>query len=1191
MIRGTAVPKKLNNALFFSGAFNKIIHHISDQLRTFKFKQPNWSNLSHSKLNWSNISWSKFLTFLHANINAFVFLLLALAFAVINAFYVFWSFEQVESSVASRQHSQQTIQLANQLITNITLAQTDLRGYVLTNQPDLLKPYTDAVRNAKQQLNLLQSSQLPKSDQAYLEKLSTLIFTQLRNMVNVVALQSTNNRAAMDYLNKDENKQLITAINLGHQQFIASQVALLNRNEAKFQATMRHFYKIITLNGVMILFFALTFAYFFYRQSKQKVKNTIYVKTQKLLVTQQDMTHKLTLANKVLEDNEAKLALTLNSMGHAVIATDLFARITRINTVAEQLTGWTFPEAIARPIDEVCHFINASTLEPVASTVFETMAQATTQALPENTLLVSRNGDNYYVADTCAPIFNAHNTVQGAVLVFRDVTEQTLTHQKLQVSEELYRATFDHSSVGIAHVAPNGQFLRVNKCFTEFTQFSEDELLQQNFQNITHPADLDKVVDLCDQLLLGEIKRFNIEKRYLRKDKSVVWVEAAVSCMHKPNGDVDYMITVMENITEKKQATTDSRQFFTLSQELLCVAGLDGYFKQLNETWHKVLGYTAEEMLATPYLDFVHEEDIEKTKIAMSKLQHASAMPAFENRYKCKNGSVRHLLWSVAVDHDAKLLYASARDITERKQYETDLVLRANQFNTLLEEAPVGIFLVDKNLRFLHYNTLALDGFIRKSNLSGVELITLLIENVGNKRASEALKIFENTLLTGEPYYIQEYEESSLAEGTRYWSWQINRITLPEGDHGVVCYFQNITERVLNQQKVVENEARFRALFDHGPVAMYFCDIDGKIQLYNRVAADIWQIEPSTEQNEADFRANFKFYELDNIEIPYIDTCVKKVLTGIYDSVHNKEIILERDDGSRVNLIKNVVPIKNSSDKIIGAVSCFFDITYRRQTEVALLNYTLELKEAKAAAEKANAAKSEFLSSMSHELRTPLNAILGFAQLMQSATPAVTQTPTPMQLRNINQILDAGWYLLELINEILDLAQIESGKQPLFLEPVLLNNVMRDCAMLIEPLAQKNSITVEFAPMPAYTYVHADKIRLKQIIINLLSNAIKYNKKGGLVSVDCTHKKGIAKINVRDTGIGLNADQLDHLFEPFNRLGQEAHAEEGTGIGLMVSKKLVELMQGNIGAQSLVNEGSVFWISLNLIDQIGRAHV
>ena len=361
---------------------------------------------------------------------------------------------------------------------------------------------------------------------------------------------------------------------------------------------------------------------------------------------------------------------------------------------------------------------------------------------------------------------------------------------------------------------------------------------------------------------------------------------------------------------------------------------------------------------------------------------------------------------------------------------------------------------------------------------------------------------------------------------------------------------------------------------------MYFCDLQGKIKLYNRYAAEIWQSGPKPDQTDEDFRKDFKFYLLDGTLIPFTQTYMMKVLNGTLPSVHNQEVIFERADASQVIVLINIVPIKNAQGQITGAMNCFFDVTYRKQAEDALLSYTAELKKAKSVAEKANAAKSEFLSSMSHELRTPLNAILGFAQLIQSGNPA----PTPTQQRSLEQILQGGWYLLDLINEILDLAQIESGKQPLSLVPVLLNDIMHECALLIEPLAIKNAISVIFSPIEPDTYVLSDKTRLKQVMINLLSNAIKYNKKGGLVSVDCSRKKGSIKINVRDTGVGLDAVQLSQLFEPFNRLGQDAKVEEGTGIGLMVSKKLVELMQGNIGVRSTVNQGSVFWITLNLLE-------
>ncbi|HEY5582724.1 MAG TPA: ATP-binding protein [Rhodoferax sp.] len=237
----------------------------------------------------------------------------------------------------------------------------------------------------------------------------------------------------------------------------------------------------------------------------------------------------------------------------------------------------------------------------------------------------------------------------------------------------------------------------------------------------------------------------------------------------------------------------------------------------------------------------------------------------------------------------------------------------------------------------------------------------------------------------------------------------------------------------------------------------------------------------------------------------------------------------------------------------------------------------VQLESAKCLAEKSNLAKSEFLSSMSHELRTPLNAILGFAQLMESGSPPLT----PTQNANIAQILHAGWYLLSLVNQILDLAVIESGKLPVSREPVLLIEVMRECQAMVESKAKKCDIQVTFLPFDPAWFVMADPIRVKQVLINLLTNAIKYNREHGTVEVRCT-TSGPARlrISVKDTGAGLSAEKLTHLFEPFNRLGQETGTEEGTGIGLVVSKQLVELMGGAIGAQSTVGMGSEFWIEL-----------
>jgi PAS domain S-box-containing protein len=262
--------------------------------------------------------------------------------------------------------------------------------------------------------------------------------------------------------------------------------------------------------------------------------------------------------------------------------------------------------------------------------------------------------------------------------------------------------------------------------------------------------------------------------------------------------------------------------------------------------------------------------------------------------------------------------------------------------------------------------------------------------------------------------------------------------------------------------------------------------------------------------------------------------------------------------------------IRDQLGNLRGFAKLTRDLTERRQVEAALTG-------AKSAAEKANQAKSDFLSSMSHELRSPLNAILGFAQLMESDSPP----PTPSQTASIEQILQGGWYLLELINEILDLAVIESGRLSLSLEPVSLVEVMLECQAMIEPQAQKRGIQMTFSQIDNPWFVSADRTRVKQVLINLLSNAIKYNQIRGTVVVACSASAaGRIRISVADTGTGLPAEKLAQLFQPFNRLGQEASAEEGTGIGLVVTKRLVELMGGVIGVESTIGVGSVFWIEL-----------
>jgi len=262
-----------------------------------------------------------------------------------------------------------------------------------------------------------------------------------------------------------------------------------------------------------------------------------------------------------------------------------------------------------------------------------------------------------------------------------------------------------------------------------------------------------------------------------------------------------------------------------------------------------------------------------------------------------------------------------------------------------------------------------------------------------------------------------------------------------------------------------------------------------------------------------------------------------------------------------------VTPLTDKQNEIVGIAAMALDISDKKQNELAILK-------SKEEAEKANQAKSDFLSSMSHELRTPLNAILGFTQLLK-----YEKTLTDKQLSHINEISNAGNLLLELVNQILDLARIEKGHLQLSMEKVSLADCFTEVRAMISPLAEKNDLSLDIN-IETNGYVVADYTRLKQVMLNLLSNAIKYNVEHGSVSLKVFQKEnGIVRICVIDTGKGISQELLQEIFQPFNRLSATSNIE-GTGIGLSISKQLVEMMNGTIGVNSTINEGSDFWIEL-----------
>ena len=415
---------------------------------------------------------------------------------------------------------------------------------------------------------------------------------------------------------------------------------------------------------------------------------------------------------------------------------------------------------------------------------------------------------------------------------------------------------------------------------------------------------------------------------------------------------------------------------------------------------------------------------------------------------------------------------------------------------------------------------------------------------------------------------------------------------MPESGHPVALPEPTRRTEARRQSALLKTCALQTAILNSANFSSIATDDKGVIQIFNVGAQRMLGYDPEdvlnritpaeiSDPQEIILRAQALSEQFATPIAPGFEALVFKASRGI-DDVY--ELTYLRSDGTRLPALVSVSALRDAHELIIGYLLIGTDNTARKQIErekerlaVHLQGANRDLQEAISAAESANLAKSDFLSSMSHELRSPLNAILGFAQLLETGTPL----PTPGQKDCVDQILQAGWYLLELINEVLDLALIESGKLTLSTEPIALVEVLADCQGMIEAQARKSGIRLSSTETPRPLYVKADRTRAKQIFVNLLSNAIKYNRVGGSVVVSCTVRdEHRIRVTVRDSGLGSAPEKLAQLFQPFNRLGQEGGVEEGTGIGLVVSKRLVELMGGEIGAQSAVGVGSEFWVDL-----------
>ena len=730
----------------------------------------------------------------------------------------------------------------------------------------------------------------------------------------------------------------------------------------------------------------------------------------------------------------------LDNVGEAVIATDPAGLIVYANDCAETLYGWRKEELIGQSVVDM---IAPQPNRQQAAVIVEKLRNGETWSgeFP----VQRRDGTTFDAFVINSPLVDERGELIAIVGISKDITERKRAETALRESEERLREFLDHAPWAVYMKDTTGRYLLVNRQCEQVLHVSAADAIGRKDSDLASLSGAAENFAAQDREVLasGQVKYF--EDRLSLADG--IHIFSSVKFPMRDAGGEPYAVCgISIDVTEQKRTQEQLNRFFTLSLDLLTTVGFDGYLKELNPSWEAMLGWSVDELKSRPLYEFVHPDDLEKTRTEAERIVSELKTTSFENRYRCKDGSYKLLSWQARADVESQLIYATARVITGTRQIETALRESEERFRSIaddvLDKAALGIIILDSSFHIAW--------------------------------ANETIGVF---------FGAPRADLLGAAKPRSLFDWLKNIFAEPEVFASkVLATYENNTYVERLEAHVLPAEGREERWLQH------------------------WS---------------------------------QPIETGLYA-------------GGRIEFYTDISELKRAEQAVHLAM---------------------------AEAERANRAKSEFLSRMSHELRTPLNAIVGFAQL------AELDAETPDERENVEQIQAAGAHLLQLVNEILDLASIEAGRMALSVRVVPLHVALHAALALVRPMAAVRK--VELIEAGCHQYVVADEQRLQQVLLNLLSNAIKYNKEGGSVRVTCDRTAhDFVRLEVHDTGVGIDAFDLSGLFQPFQRLHNSDASTQGIGLGLAISRRLMDAMGGSIAAESTRGVGSVFWIELPAADGI-----
>jgi PAS domain S-box-containing protein len=796
---------------------------------------------------------------------------------------------------------------------------------------------------------------------------------------------------------------------------------------------------------------------------------------------------------------------------------------------------------------------------------------------------------------TLAPVQDAAGAVTMLVLTLNNVTERLRAEESARRSEARLNEAQRIANIGSWELCLVSDTLVWSDEIFRIFEIDKDSFgaSYAAFIAVVHPEDRD-LVDRTFAESLNNKMPYELTHRLLMPDGRVKWVHEHGESFFDAAGQPLRAIGTVQDVTEHHSTQLKLRETTLLLDSIVqnipsmifMKHAEDLRFALFNKAGEELIGVRGAELLGKNDYDFFPKEQADFfTDADRAVLMRSDVVEIREEPIDTKSRG-RRILHTKKIalrdEHGVPLyLLGISEDITERKHAEREMA----SFRSTLDQTLDCVFMFDpRTLRFSYANRGAIDqvGYGRD------ELLAMTPLDIKPEFDEARFRALIAPLAAGEQQQLRFETVHRHKNGETIPVEIVLQYVRPRGGEArFVAVVRDVTERKraeeelrrLNEtleQRVASRTAELdaernfiAAVLDTAGALVVVLDWRGHIVRFNRACERL---------------SGYAFEDLrdrpiwDYVIPPEQRPGVRRVFTRLRDtalpSVHENEW-LTRDGGRRMIAWSNSV-LKDDDGAVAFVITTGIDITERKRAETALLA-------AKQEAERANAAKSEFLSRMSHELRTPMNAILGFAQLLDEyAEPPLRGT----ERENVREILRAGNHLLELINEVLDLSRIEAGRMQVNIDRVAVDSAIRDALVLVQPQAESRGMALINETVHAgAVFVHGDAVRVKQVLLNLLSNAVKFSPAGAAVRVRWTREEpGSVRIAVIDNGCGIAPEHLRRLFVPFERLDADKHAIEGTGIGLALTKRLVEMMGGVIGVDSTPGHGSTFWFTLPAAD-------